>query len=257
MEKVIFFIMVFLVVTLVEAFSTKKNDDSQRQDEWDVSEFDFSKVKSAPKVDELKILNDIKTDKGDAGKEVSTSDGYERSIENERYFEGKSTYIEQSVVQADTYINQSTVQADTYISSASDESHFPVPGVTDAYALNTGGQIVKSKKDGEKHHKKIAVDTDSNASLILLENAAAGGQIIDRKTESLNSERREAKMARKALKKMDSSIKSGSGVMPVAGVNLESQNAEINEQFDVASMFSGNNIKKTILASIILDKTKF
>ena len=241
MEKFIFLVIVFILITVVESLSTKKGAGTKPEDDWDVSEFDFSNIKSAPKTDDLKIFDEIKRSE--------PREENERSAENELYFENKSVYIEQPLSQDSAYIEQPTEQADSYISQ--DGSY--ETGSGDAYKVNTGGGIVKSKKDSEKNKKNIAAGVDSHYSLSALEEAAASGDVVDRKTESLSIERRESKTARKALKKMSSSDKSSMGGSAAFNPHVEAG----VESFDIASMFTGPNIKKTILASIILDKTKF
>jgi hypothetical protein len=241
MEKFIFLVIVFILITVVESLSTKKGAGTKPEDDWDVSEFDFSNIKSAPKNDDLKIFDEIKR--------AGPRDETERSAENELYFENKSVYIEQPLSQDSAYIQQPSAQADSYINQ--NGSYETVAG--DAYKVNTGGGIVKSKKDSEKSKKNLAVGGDSHYALSALEEAAASGDVIDRKAESLSNERRESKTARKALKKMNSSDKSSMGGMAAFDAHDEAG----VESFDVASMFTGPNIKKTILASIILDKTKF
>jgi len=241
MEKFIFLVIVFILITIVESFSTKKGAGTKLEDDWDISEFDFSNIKSAPQTDDLKIFDEIK--------KSAPRDETERSAENELYFENKAVYIEQPFTQAGFYIQQPSEQADSYINQ---DGSFKT-GAGDAYKVNTGGEIVKSKKDSEKSKKILAVAGDSHYALDALEEAAASGDVVDRKVESLSIERRMSKTARKALKKMDSGAKSNMGGVAA----FDAHNEPVAELFDVADMFSGSNIKKTILASIILDKTKF
>ncbi len=245
MEKFIFLVIVFILITVVESLSTKKGSGTKSEDDWDVSDFDFSNIKSAPKADDVKIFDEIK-------RSVPREEN-ERSAENELYFENKAVYIEQPFTQSSSYIEQPSEQADSYINQDGSYDTGGFAGSAgDAYKVNTGGEIVKSKKDSEKSKKVISAGADSHYSVSALEEAAASGAVVDRKAESLSVERRGSKTARKALKKMDSSEKSSMGT--AAAFNPHDDGVE---SFDIATMFTGPNIKKTILASIILDKTKF
>lgn len=245
MEKFIFLVIVFIIVTIVESFSTKKKDGGSG-DEWDVSDFDFTRIKTTQRGGDVKTFEEVK--RAEAPRDES-----ERSAENEKYFEGVNSYIEQPLSQQGSYIDQPRSQADSYIEQPSAASA-PV-SAHDAYGTDASGRVVRHKNDCfEKSKTAVSADVDSQYALNLLNQLVASGAVVDRQTEKAAVERREAKSARKALKKMDSGAKSSMGSALVAQTGDEEA---ASEPLDVAGLFTGPNLKKSILASIILDKSKF
>ncbi len=245
MEKFIFIVIIFIIATIVESFSTKKGGSgSGSGDDWDASEFDFTQIKSKQRTDDQQILNEIKGQQ--------PYDESQRSAENEKYFEGVTTYIEQPTSQTGSYIEQLTSQADSYRTTTApgDEVH------GDAYNVNTSGQVIKHQKECfEKAKVSVSSDVDSQYALNSLGQLVSSGSVVDQEAERLAIERRETKSARKALKKLDSGAKSNmSSALAVAQTGDEDKGTE---ELDVASLFTGPNLKKSILASIILDKSKF
>ncbi len=249
MEKFIFLVIVFIVVTVIESFSSKKGDGSKSEFDMDLSEFDFTKVKSVPKNIDPFTLNEIKPDNTSQKQSLSEMD---RSAENEKYFENKSVYIEQPSSQASTYIEQPSSQSDSYITNAEQQP----AQADDAYNVNTSGQIVKSKKDQlEKSKASVSFDVDSQYALNSLGQLVSSGAVVDQSAERIAIERRESRSRRRALKKMDSSVKSSMGEF--ARVEQTGDEDKGNETLDIQNLFTGPNLKKSILASIILDKSKF
>jgi hypothetical protein len=224
--------------------STKKGGGSSSGDEWDASEFDFTQIKSKQRTDDQKIFDEIKGEQPRAENE--------RSLENEKYFEGVSTYIEQPTSQADSYIDQPTSQADSYKINTE-------PGKQmhdDAYNVNTSGQVVKHKKDCfEKAKVSVSAAVDSQYALDSLGQLVSSGAVVDRKVERISSERRANKSRRRAQKNLDSSAKSNMGSALVIAQTGDDDKG--GEELDIISLFTGPNLKKSILASIILDKSKF
>ncbi|HOD40926.1 MAG: hypothetical protein BWY32_02935 [bacterium ADurb.Bin243] len=248
MEKFIFLVIVFIVVTVIESLSAKKGDGTKSELDMDLSEFDFTKVKSVPKNIDPFTLNEIKPENSSEKQAFSEMD---RSAENEKYFENKSVYIEQPLSQVSSYIDQPSEQADSYIDSAG-----PLTNSDDAYNVNTSGQIVKSKKDQlEKSKASVSFDVDSQYALNSLGQLVSSGAVVDQSAERIAIERRESRSRRKALKKMDSSVKSSMGEL--ARVEQTGDDDKGNETLDIQNLFTGPNLKKSVLASIILDKSKF
>ena len=245
MEKFIFIVIIFIIATIVESFSTKKGGSgSSSGDEWDASEFDFTQIKSKQRTDDQKIFDEIKGEQPRAENE--------RSLENEKYFEGVSTYIEQPTSQADSYIDQPTSQADSYkiTTEPGKQMH------DDAYNVNTSGQVVKHQKDCfEKAEVTVSADVDSQYALNSLGQLVSSGAVVDHQAERVAVERRATKSRRRAQKNLDSSAKSNmSSALVIAQTGDDDKG---NEELDIISLFTGPNLKKSILASIILDKSKF
>ena len=244
MEKFIFIVIIFIIATVVESFSTKKGGGSSSGDDWDASEFDFTQIKSKQRTDDQKIFDEIKGEQPRAENE--------RSLENEKYFEGVSTYIEQPTSQADSYIDQPTSQADSYkiTTEPGKQMH------DDAYNVNTSGQVVKHQKDCfEKAKVTVSADVDSQYALNSLGQLVSSGAVVDHQAERVAVERRATKSRRRAQKNLDSSAKSNmSSALVIAQTGDDDKG---NEELDIISLFTGPNLKKSILASIILDKSKF
>lgn len=236
MEKLIFFIILFAIVSAVESLSKKKDPGSGDAGEsWDLKEFDFTKISAKPKQSASRSTLTL----GMSEAETFSAEKQEHEVHRD-----ERSYISSqkgtASVKGAVYIENTTQPADS----------------VDAYSIDTSGKIVKAKKEAlESSMNKVAFDIDAGGSLEKLAELSSAAAVINAEPERMACERRNARSARKAFRRQDSSVKSNFS----EGESTDQTNIEdkVNESFDIKSMFSGSNIKKTILSSIILDKSKF
>jgi len=234
MEKLIFLIIVIAISSFIDAVSKKKDNNSGNGgingsgDNFDLEEFDFSKIarkrdgakSSAGKQSEpVQDYSDIKHD-------------YDRDYEHDHSHDQRP---------------QKTSEEIKF------ESVFNQP---DAYSIDipSTADVVKGRKETlEASKAAIKADTDSERATEMLAAQVASGAVVDLKNAGIDSERRESLKKRAKFKKQSSSAKSNAAEI---NTNVQALD-EDSSDFDVNALFSGKNIKNSILASIILDKPKF
>jgi len=234
MEKLIFLIIVIAISAFIDAVSKKKDNNSGNGgmngsgDNFDIEEFDFSKI--AKKRDGAQMSARKQSEPVQDYAEIKHD--YDRDYEHDHSHGQKP---------------QKTAEELKF------ESIFNQP---DAYSINipSTAEVVKGRKETlEASKAAIKADTDSETAMERLSAQVASGAVVDLKNASIEAERKESLKSRAKFKKQSSSAKSNA-----AEISTNSQAAdEEAPDFSVSSLFSGKNIKNSILASIILDKPKF
>jgi len=223
-----FFIFLIIVVVSVLANSGKKPGSNQDQD-WNIEEFDFSKIITKP------------PEQGSGRHDVPRVQGGQPS-EITDYKDVKSDHVEDH----------------SYDFSKLTGPKAPVPVARDAYEIKPvagGGEVGNdsaAKSLGESM-TRFAADTDSESSIDALAAAVSSGDVVDASTVKTVAERTDERKKRLAFK--TKSTKEKSEAMDIE--TPASTSGGIDESSNLKDLFRGNNIRRSFVASLIFKRPEF